>query len=430
MCKPLKIFVAYSHTNATAKDELITRLALLKRDGMISIWHDNEILPGDRWRDNIDSNLQDSDLLLYLTSAHSLASENCNRELTSALNAKIKVIPIILEHCDWRPSKLSDFRVLPDNEEPLSEWVPADRGWQNVVDGIRAAIKGMQVQTESLSIPDRDRRLAEFMLDYGNFLVMLGANDKAFEAYSGAVRLNPHYVSAYNNRGNMHQERDDFEDAIRDYNKAIDLDPNHAKAYYNRGAAYTAKGEPDLAIKDCTTAIDLNSYDANAYNNRGQAYYERGDFEDAIRDYNRAIHLDRDHAIAYYNRGHIYLLRGEIDNAINDYETTIEILNNFAEAYNNLGFAYVNRGDFEKAIENYTKAIQLDPDCISFYFRCLPVQLFKGDWEGARACLNLAQDRGFDLGTEFRRVYGSVEDFEAKYHVQVPEDIAALLRQD
>ena len=76
MGKPLKIFITYSHKNTTEKDELITRLGLLKRDGIIDIWHDNEILPGDKWRDAIFGNLADSDLLLYLTSAYSLASKS------------------------------------------------------------------------------------------------------------------------------------------------------------------------------------------------------------------------------------------------------------------------------------------------------------------------------------------------------------------
>ena len=87
MGKPLKVFITCSHKNTTERDELITRLALLKREGIIDLWHDNEILPGDKWRDTIFSNLDDSDLLLYLTSAQSLDSENRNEELAAALSA-------------------------------------------------------------------------------------------------------------------------------------------------------------------------------------------------------------------------------------------------------------------------------------------------------------------------------------------------------
>ena len=48
---------------------MITHLTLLKREGTVNIWHDNEILLGDKWRDAIFNNFTDSDLLLYLTSA-------------------------------------------------------------------------------------------------------------------------------------------------------------------------------------------------------------------------------------------------------------------------------------------------------------------------------------------------------------------------
>ena len=103
MSKGLKVFITYAHKNTEAKDKLITYLAVMKREGLISIWHDNEILGGDRWREEIFStNLPDSDLLLYLVSANSLASENCNKELAIALDEKIRVIPIILEYCGWK----------------------------------------------------------------------------------------------------------------------------------------------------------------------------------------------------------------------------------------------------------------------------------------------------------------------------------------
>ncbi len=81
---------------------------------MITIWHDNEILPGDKWYEDISRNLNESDILLYLVSTSSLASKNYNKELGEALSEKIKVIPIILEDCDWQNHQLSDVQALPE----------------------------------------------------------------------------------------------------------------------------------------------------------------------------------------------------------------------------------------------------------------------------------------------------------------------------
>ena len=109
MSKPLKTFITYARENRAAKNKLITYLKGMQREGLISIWHDNEIIAGDKWREEIFStNLPNSDLLLYLVSASSLDSENCNRELGIALEEDIRPILIILEDCDWKNYKVSN----------------------------------------------------------------------------------------------------------------------------------------------------------------------------------------------------------------------------------------------------------------------------------------------------------------------------------
>ena len=67
MSKPLKVFVTYARKDMEAKDKFITSLVVMKRQGLIDIWHDNEMLGGDRWQEEIFStHLPTSDLLLYL----------------------------------------------------------------------------------------------------------------------------------------------------------------------------------------------------------------------------------------------------------------------------------------------------------------------------------------------------------------------------
>ena len=190
--KPLKIFITYSHTDTAAKDKLITRLDVMKRQGLISIWHDNEILGGDKWREEIFStNLPNSDILLYLVSAESLASENCNKELAIALDEKIRVIPIILEDCDWKNDRLSNFQAFPERGKPINEWQPESKGCQSVVDGIRKVIKGMQSQAKSSPriTPEEIETLAFLAFQRGNFVLMLKQIDEALKDYS--YQINP-----------------------------------------------------------------------------------------------------------------------------------------------------------------------------------------------------------------------------------------------
>ena len=199
MSKPLKVFITYSHKDTAAKNKLIILLAELERENSINVWHDNEIIVGDRWRDTIFKNLEDSDILFYLVSTSSLDSEICNMELVKSLGRKTRVIPIILERCDWPNHQLSDFQVLPDKGKPISEWQPESRGWQNVLDGIRRVVDAVQVQIDPSSGILQENIQAEQIFQNGHTLMMLGRIDEAIEAYSDTLKLNPHHAGAYAN---------------------------------------------------------------------------------------------------------------------------------------------------------------------------------------------------------------------------------------
>ena len=159
MNKPLKVFITYARTDKAAKDKLIKSLAVMKRSGLIEIWHDTEMLGGDRWQQEIFStHLPTSDLLLYLVSAESLASENCYEEFEVALEKKIRVIPIIFSDCDWKnDQQLSDFQAFPEGCLPINEWVPESKGWQNAVTGIRKTVEKMLSQAEPASDVSKKR---------------------------------------------------------------------------------------------------------------------------------------------------------------------------------------------------------------------------------------------------------------------------------
>ena len=367
MNKPLKIFITYAHKDKAAKDKLISYLGVMEKKGEIKFWDDNEIRPSDKWYKKISNNLATSDILFYLVSAASLASENCNRELAKALSAKIRVIPIILERCDWLNHQLSDIQVLPVEGKPINEWFPDSKGWQNVVENIQKAIDKIQSQVEASSGRSKKELRAELAFQQGNVLMMLGQVDRAIEIYADAIKLNPNNIYTYNNRGSAYGSKNSFDRAIADYTRAIGLSPNYAEAYLNRGVAYGTKGDYDRAIADYTRAIELKPDFAEAYTNRGAAYLKTGRFEQVLDDYTRAIGLNPNYAEAYLNRGVAYGAKGGYDRAIADYTRAIGLNPNYAEAYLNRGVAYGAKGDYDRAIADYTKAIQLSPNLAEVY---------------------------------------------------------------
>ena len=215
---PLKVFITYSHEDDENRKELRKRLDVMEKNGEIKPRDDTDIpAGGDARQQAILKEVAGSDILLYLVSADSLASENCNKELTEAGNAKRKVIPIILESCDWMNHRISYHQALPDKCQPINEWQPESKGWQNVVDGIRNA-----VETPSQ---------AQLAFQYGNSLITIKQLDGAIERYSHAIYLDPTFAAAYTNRGLAYEEKKDYDSAIADHSKAIELNPYNAYAY-------------------------------------------------------------------------------------------------------------------------------------------------------------------------------------------------------
>ena len=242
--------------------------------------------------------------------------------------------------------------------------------------------------------------------------------DDAIAHYTEAIELKPDLAEVYNNLGNAYYAKEAFNRAIEDYTAAITWNPKYAEAYYNRGNTYYAKKAFDEAIQDHTTAIALNPKYADAYNNRGNAYYEKGAFDEAIADYTAAITWNREEsAKVYKNRGKAY------------YTKTINLTSEDAEAYKNQGFAYSRPSDFYAAILDYTKVIELEPKDAEAYYNRGKAWLNISEWPKAKVDLTKANEMDFDIIESFHNDYKSVEDFEAKTGIELPEEIAALLRR-
>jgi tetratricopeptide (TPR) repeat protein len=183
----------------------------------------------------------------------------------------------------------------------------------------------------------------------------------AIADYTSAIRLNPKYANAYNNRGLAHAQLGNKQEAINDYNQALQVDPNLALAYYNRGAARAQSGDKQGAIEDYNQALRIDPNYANAYNNRGLARAESGDKQKALLDYNQAIKLDPNLALAYNNRGGLRAESGDKQGAIEDYTQALRLDPSLAAAYNNRGYAYALSGDKQKAIDDYNQALRINP---------------------------------------------------------------------
>lgn len=145
---PISIFYSYSHKDKAFQERLNTHLSVMKRQGLISPWHDRDILPGQEWSNEIDKHLKTAEVILILVSPDFMASDYCYTiEMEFAIQrheaGEACIIPIILRPCDWKHSPLSRFHALPYQAKPVSKWTNRDDAFDDIAQGIRKVVNAL-----------------------------------------------------------------------------------------------------------------------------------------------------------------------------------------------------------------------------------------------------------------------------------------------
>ncbi|HWA49840.1 MAG TPA: tetratricopeptide repeat protein [Dongiaceae bacterium] len=96
-------------------------------------------------------------------------------------------------------------------------------------------------------------------------------------------------------RGVIHLNRREGDDAIADFNAAIVILPRNGEAHLNLGAALVQLHRPGPAVAELTQALSLGvSQPHKAYYNRGAAREALGDLRGAYEDYTTALEIEPD----------------------------------------------------------------------------------------------------------------------------------------
>jgi tetratricopeptide (TPR) repeat protein len=160
--RPVEFYFSYAHNDELLRDQLVTHLSFLRRQGIVEAWHERAITPQEMWRDQIDEHLESATLILLLISPDFLASDYCAgvevaRAMEKHESGESLVIPIILRPCDWREAPFGKLQVLPKNARPVTSWKNRDEAFLNISQGINQAIKGFLAARSHANSPTQMR---------------------------------------------------------------------------------------------------------------------------------------------------------------------------------------------------------------------------------------------------------------------------------
>lgn len=155
----LKLFISYSHEDESHVDDFRKYLAPLKTKEMVSDWYDRKIIGGQEFQSEIDSNLEDADIICLFISPNFLSSRACIKEKTDAIGLKQKkglsVVSIILCDCGWLDDEdIARFLVMPTDGKPIAGWKDSNSAWMDVYNQLKLVIE-KEHRIRQLKISDR-----------------------------------------------------------------------------------------------------------------------------------------------------------------------------------------------------------------------------------------------------------------------------------
>jgi tetratricopeptide (TPR) repeat protein len=153
--KVQKIVYLYAPQDKKSRDTLDKHLSDLRRQGVITSWHEGEILAGSDHDKELKEHLSRADIILPLISADFIASDYYDgQEMMQAFErherGEAHVMPILVRSVSISGPPLALLQFLPEDGRPITLWKNRDDAFAKIVAALRNLIVeiGRKLPTE------------------------------------------------------------------------------------------------------------------------------------------------------------------------------------------------------------------------------------------------------------------------------------------
>ena len=161
--KTVHVFVSYAREDKRWLDpeyryNLIPFLAESLRRLNVVFWYDTELKPGDVFKRQIESEIDQTQIAILIVSQSFLNSEfieqtEMPRIAERARQGETIVIPVLVEPCDWSDYPFLADRQMVPSANPLIDFTESEAKWAKVkfqiLDGLKAQLKRIRETPQS-----------------------------------------------------------------------------------------------------------------------------------------------------------------------------------------------------------------------------------------------------------------------------------------
>jgi len=134
--------------------------------------------------------------------------------------------------------------------------------------------------------------------------------EEAIQAYENATYINPKYLTAWKNEGNILYSLGRYNESLQAYDKAIEIDPKYGLALFGKGLALYRLNKCNESVQAYDGALETLPKNAAIWCNKGNALISLGLYDTALKCLDQAIKLNQSYAEAWHYKGVAFKKQG------------------------------------------------------------------------------------------------------------------------
>ena len=188
--------------------------------------------------------------------------------------------------------------------------------------------------------------------------------EESLASIEAHLSKNPQDAAAWNIKGVLLAQKEEFGEALRCLDQAIQIDSKLAVAHLNRGRVLLTLGRDKArdALKSFDRALKLKPDDIDTLRDKALALRGLKRVDDELAIYRRLSELAQDESSVWLRLGDLQLEKGTMKAAIASYDTALTLKEDLVPAYIRRAMALSIDGQFDEAIKSAETATKLDPE--------------------------------------------------------------------
>ncbi len=255
---------------------------------------------------------------------------------------------------------------------------------------------GMAALASLSCATDQSRRQAVGWTELGNAWAELGRWDKAGDAWSRAMALDPGQGVASYNLSRALAEAGKYDESIAKSDEYLATDPDNAAVLTVKAYALYKAGRDDEALALYERVVTLNGADSASVYNLAVLLEAAGRTDEAMERYDAVLALKPDDANASFRKGLLLAADGDAESALPLLERYLAANMESLEGRRALALTQVRAGNYMDALETYAAIVAKAPEDADSWFALARLRLTVAeDGQGGLDALKTALKKGF-----------------------------------